>query len=117
MVEKLASEEKNWAVLTHLSALSIFIGIPFGNIIGPLVMWLIKKDVFPFVDEQGKEALNFQISMTIYILISAILIVVLIGFILLPLCLICDLVFTIIAALKASDGEHYRYPLTIRFLK
>ena len=70
------AEEKNvttWAMLCHLSALSTYIGVPFGHIILPLIIWLIKKDASPFIDEQGKESLNFQISMTIYGIIAGIL--------------------------------------------
>ncbi|MHC4819193.1 MAG: DUF4870 domain-containing protein, partial [Planctomycetota bacterium] len=94
-----------------------FIGIPFGNILGPLVIWLIKKDEMPFVDDQGKEVLNFQISLTIYAIISGILCLIFIGFLLLPAVLIFGIVMTIIGTIKASSGERYRYPFTIRFLK
>ncbi|MCK9554724.1 DUF4870 domain-containing protein [bacterium] len=101
----------------HLSALSCYIGIPFGNIIGPLVIWLIKKDEMPFVSEQGKEALNFQISMTIYAIVSFFLIFAVVGFFLLFAIAIINLIFVISAAVTASKGESYRYPLAIRFLK
>jgi len=68
-----------WAMACHLSALAGFIGIPFGHIIGPIVFWMLKKEQFPVVDENGKEALNFQISVTIYGLVCALLVLVLIG--------------------------------------
>ncbi|MDD5644576.1 MAG: DUF4870 domain-containing protein [bacterium] len=110
-------EINNWAMFCHLSALSCYIGIPFGNIIGPLVIWLIKKDEMPFVSEQGKEALNFQISMTIYAIISAFLMFVIVGFFLLFAIVIINLIFVILAAVKVSKGESYKYPLAIRFLK
>jgi uncharacterized Tic20 family protein len=103
-------------MLCHLSALAGFI-IPLGNVIGPLVIWMIKKDVYPLVDDQGKEALNFQISMTIYYIISCILILILIGIPLLIGLALFSLVVTIIAMVKASDGVAYRYPLSIRFIK
>ncbi len=106
-----------WAMLCHLTALSTYIGIPFGHIIAPLVIWLIKKDEFPFVDEQGKESLNFQISMTIYGIAAWILCFILIGFVLLPVVLVADIVFIIIATVKTNKGEAYRYPFTIRFIK
>ena len=112
----LNSEEKQWGMLAHLSALAGFI-IPFGNIGGPLLVWLLKKDGSKFVDDQGKESLNFQISMTIYLTISALLALVLIGFILFPLVALLDLVLTIVAAVRASNGEAYRYPATIRFFQ
>jgi uncharacterized protein len=105
-----------WVVLCHLTALTLFIGIPFGNIIGPLIIWLIKKHEFPSVDAHGKESLNFQISMTIYTLIAGLSVFILVGFILLPAVLIANLVLVIIAAIKASNREFYRYPLTIRLI-
>lgn len=109
-------DQNMWAMLCHLSALAGFI-IPFGNIIGPLVIWMIKKDVYPLVDDQGKEALNFQISMTIYYVVAGILILILIGIPLLIGLALFSLVVTIIAMVKASDGVAYRYPLSIRLIK
>lgn len=106
-----------WGMSAHLASLAGFIGIPLGNIIGPLVVWLIKKDEMEFVDEQGKEALNFQISMTIYAIVSALTIMLFIGIILLPIVILADLILTIVAAINARDGNHYQYPLTIRFIK
>ncbi|MCI0691316.1 DUF4870 domain-containing protein [candidate division KSB1 bacterium] len=108
-------DERTWAMLCHISTLAGFV-IPFGNIAGPLVIWMIKKDEFPLVDDQGKEALNFQISMTIYVIASIILIFLLVG---LPLLIglgLFDLIVTVIAAINANDGVKYRYPLRIRFL-
>ncbi len=106
-----------WAMFCHLAGLCAFV-LPFvGNVVGPLILWQIKKDEYPFVDEQGKEAVNFQISMTIYGLISAALSFICIGFFLLAAVGVVDLVFLLIAAVKANNGFHYRYPLTIRFIK
>lgn len=110
-------EERTWAMFCHLAALAKYVLPAFGNIIGPLVIWLIKKDQSWFVDDQGKESLNFQISMTIYLIIAGISIFVLIGIVLFPLLLILDLIFVVIAAIKANEGVPYRYPLTIRFIK
>ena len=90
---------------------------PFGNIFGPLLIWLIKRNEFPYVDAQGKEAVNFQILITIYSFISAILIVVVIGIALLGILFVWWIVLTIVASVKASDGVSYRYPLTIRIFK
>jgi len=106
-----------WAMLCHLLGLCALIGIPFGNILGPLVVWLVKRKEFDFVDEQGKEALNFQISITVYGIIAAMLIVVLIGWFLLIALAIADIVFIIIASMKANDGESYRYPYIFRLIK
>jgi len=111
------NEEYTWGMACHLSALAAFIGIPFGHILGPLVVWLIKRDQFPFVDAQGKEALNFQISMTIYAIVAFILCFVLIGIPLLIAIGILDLILVIVAAVKASTGQSYRYPLAIRFIR
>jgi uncharacterized Tic20 family protein len=88
-----------------------------GNVIAPLIIWQIKKDDYPFVNEQGKEAVNFQISMLIYGLVAGLLCFACIGLILLPAVVIVDVVFLLIAAVKANEGYHYRYPLTIRFIK
>ena len=109
-------DERLWGLFCHLSSLIGFL-IPFGNIIGPLVVWLIKKDTMPFVDDQGREALNFQISITIYVIASIVLIFVIIGIPLLIVVGFFDLIMTVIAAVKANDGVRYRYPLTIRFIK
>jgi uncharacterized Tic20 family protein len=108
-------DERTWAMLCHLSTLAGFV-IPFGNIAGPLVIWMIKKDEFPLVDDQGKEALNFQISMTIYVIASIILIFLLVGIPLLIGLGLFDLIVTVIAAINANDGVKYRYPLCIRFV-
>ncbi len=114
-------DARMWAMFCHLSALAGLVVPVIGCIIGPLIVWQIKKEEFPFVNEQGKEAVNFQISMTLYLLISAVIWIplsfVCIG-VFIPVAIsIVDLVFMLIAAVKANDGHHYRYPLTIRFIK
>jgi uncharacterized Tic20 family protein len=106
-----------WGMLCHLTSLAAYIGIPFGHILGPLIVWLIKKDEDPFVDDQGKESLNFQISMTLYILIAALFIVVLIGILMIIALVILHIVLVVIASIRSYKGERYRYPLTIRFIK
>ena len=117
MAEKNKKQEKTWGMLCHLTALSQFIGIPFGHLIGPLVIWLIKKDEYPFVNEQGKASLNFQLSMTIYAIIAGILCLVVIGIFLLIAIAIADLVLIIIASVKVSNDEKFVYPFTIQFFK
>jgi len=109
-------DERTWAMLCHISSLSGFI-IPFGNVIAPLVIWMVKKDEFALVADQGKEVVNFQISLTIYLLISVVLIILLIGIPLLIGLGLFDLIVTIIGAMKANEGAKYRYPLAIRFIK
>lgn len=110
-------EETMWAMFCHLST---FIGLLFpliGNIAGPFGIWLLKRDEYPLVDDQGKEAMNFQITMTIYYIISILLIVVIIGIPLLIAIFFFDVIMTIIAMFRASEGIRYRYPLTIRLIK
>lgn len=109
--------EYTWAMLCHLTALSAYIGVPLGNILGPLIFWLIKKDQMPLVDDQGKESLNFQISVTIYAIVAGLLILVLIGFVLIIALVIFHIVFTVIGSVKASQGVAYRYPLCIRLIR
>ncbi|MBT2748523.1 DUF4870 domain-containing protein [Lysobacter sp. ISL-42] len=103
-------------MLAHLSTLVGLI-IPFGTVLGPLVVWLIKKDTMPFVADQGKEALNFNITALIAGIVSFLLTFVLIGLVLLPLVGLAWLVLTIMAALAANKGEEYRYPWTLRLVK
>lgn len=112
-----AKPDTTFGVLCHLMSLVQFVGIPLGNVIGPLVVWLVKRNDDPFADACGKEAVNFQISMTIYMAISAILVLLFIGFFLLIAVVIANIVYTIIAAVKASEGGIYTYPFTIRFIK
>jgi len=113
----LKSEEKTFGMFCHLLAFAGIIGIPFGNVLGPLVMWLIKRNESAFVDQCGKESLNFQISITIYAIVSVILSAVLIGIPLLILVGILYIVCVIKASIKANDGETYTYPFSIRFIK
>jgi uncharacterized Tic20 family protein len=112
----LSREAKQWAMLTHLAAFAAFF-IPFGNIIGPLVAWQLKKDVDPFVANNGKEAVNFQITIALAAFVGIMLIFVAVGALLLPVLGVYWLVLTIIAGVKANDGVAYRYPMTIRFIK
>ena len=113
---QITKDERTWAMLSHFSA---FTGLlfPFGNFLAPLIIWLIKKDEMPFVEDQGKEVLNFQISMTIYLLISGILCIILIGIpILIGMVIFCFII-TIIAAISANDGKFYRYPINLKLIK
>ena len=115
-VPTLSREVRQWAMFCHFSA---FLGIwfPFGSLIGPLILWQVKREVDPFIDAQGKEALNFQITVAIASAICYLLMFVLIGFALLALVLIGALVLTIIAGIKANEGVAYRYPFTWRLIK
>lgn len=115
--KEIDKDTRMWAMICHLAALAGLVVPVVGCIIGPLVVWQIKKEEFPFVDEQGKEAVNFQISILIYGIVAGLLCFACVGIILLPAVVIFDLIFMLIAAVKANNGEHYRYPLTIRFIK
>jgi len=108
--------ERTWAMLCHIS---VFIGIiiPFGNILAPLIIWLIKKDEMSFVKDQGIQVLNFQISMTIYLMLSIFLIILLIGIPMVFGLFIINFISTIIGAIQSNDGKFYRYALSIQFIK
>jgi uncharacterized Tic20 family protein len=90
---------------------------PFGNIIGPLILWLIKRPESPLLDRTGKEVLNFQITYTIYAAVAGILCFVLVGFLILPVVFILWVVLMVVAAVRTGNGEEYKYPLTIRLLQ
>jgi len=117
------SQARTWNMLCHLSALAGFI-IPFGNILGPLIVWQIKKNEFPSVNLHGKAALNFQLTVFIVAFAAAIVAFVLsffcVGFLLIPLVVLiglAGLVFAIIAGIKANNGEDYKYPYSFNLIK
>ncbi len=116
MTEIDEKQARNWGMFCHLAGLICWLGVPFGNIIGPLVIWLLKKDEFAIVEEQGKEALNFQISITLYLIAAAFLAIFLIGIPILIGLAIAQVVLVIIATVKFSNNEPYQYPFTIRFI-
>jgi len=109
-------DERTFGMFCHLSTLIGFL-VPFGNFLGPLVIWLLKKDEMPFVDDQGREALNFQITMLFGYLICIVLMFVVVGFFLIWPLLVFDIIMVIIASIKANDGEKYRYPFAVRLIK
>ena len=112
-----SKNERQWAMGCHLSALAGY-AFPPAVVIAPLVLWLMKREDGAFIDEQGKEALNFQISILIYIMGSIVLIPVLgLGAFLLVGLVIFDFVCIIMAAIKASEGSAFRYPVCIRLIK
>lgn len=120
---ELSNDEKMWGMICHLSALAGLI-IPFGNIIAPLIVWMIKKNEMPFVDEQGKESLNFQITTTVIMFVAIVVAIVLtfvvIGFLLLPLIGLAGLgllIYVVIGGIKANNGEHFQYAFNIRLIK
>lgn len=109
-------EARLWGMLAHFAGLIGFI-IPFGNLLGPLIVWQVKKDQMPFVDDQGKESLNFQITISIAAVVCIVLMLVLIGLVLLPLLGLVALVLMVIAGIKANGGERYRYPFVLRLIQ
>jgi len=106
-----------WGMLCHATALIGIIGIPFGNIAGPLIIWLLKKNTNTFVDEQGKESLNFQLSMTIYALFAALLFLMKMGMFFLLIIAGINFILVVLASIKALNGESYTYPFKIQFIK
>jgi hypothetical protein len=114
---QVSKDEQNWAMFCHLAALSGFV-IPLGNVLGPLIVWLIKKDTMPLVNQHGKEALNFQITVLIAFVVCMVLTLVLIGLLLMFVVGVGALVLTIMAAVKVSNGQFdYKYPFTLRLIK
>jgi hypothetical protein len=112
-----SSDVRTWNVLCHATALAGFFVPWAGHILGPLIVWLAKRNDSPEIDQHGKESLNFQISMLIYNVIAGVLCLVLIGFVILAILHILNLVLVIIASIQASEGKFYRYPITIRLIK
>lgn len=124
----ISADERQWAMFAHLSALvgglltSGWAG-SLGFFIGPLVIWLAKKDTMPFVDDQGKEALNFAITVSLVCVLLMMMTVLTLGIgalLTIPLLMVIgigSLVFVILAAIKAHEGVRYRYPVTLRLVK
>ena len=134
-------EERRWASLCHLSAALMYLGVPMANFLAPLTLWLIKRNESEYVDEQGKEAVNFQLSILIYtvftvvVLIASILLAggltaltekpAFLGFgliavlclVLLLILFVADFILLIVAAIQSSRGTHYRYPFTLRLIR
>ena len=112
-----SNEERNWAVACHLGGFAFYLlGFALGHILVPLAIWLLKRDSSAFIDEHGREALNFQISVTLYAIVVGALCFVLVGFVLIPFLMGFHIVLMIVASVRASQGEPYRYPFTIRLI-
>jgi uncharacterized Tic20 family protein len=109
-------DERTWGMLAHLAAFAFFL-CPLGNLLGPLIVWLAKRDRSEFVADQGREALNFNISVILAALVCTLLVFVFIGILLGVALFIFWLASTIIAGIKASEGVRYRYPFTLRLIK
>ena len=111
-----SKEERTWAMFCHLAAFAGYV-FPMGHIIAPLVIYLVKREELPLVDDQGKESLNFEISITIYVVGALLFSFALIGIPILVGLLIFHFIVVIIATVRANSGGWYRYPITIRFIK
>jgi uncharacterized protein len=109
-------DERTWGMLAHLTTFSGLL-IPLGSVLGPLIVWLVKREQSEFVADQGKEALNFNISVLLAGVVCGALVLVFIGILLGVALFIFWLAMTIIAAIKASEGIRYRYPITLRLIK
>ncbi|MEM1406945.1 MAG: DUF4870 domain-containing protein [Bacteroidota bacterium] len=107
--------DKQWALIAHLGTLAGYI-IPFGNIIVPLVVYVSKKDESEYIREHARESLNFQITLTLLVIVAVITIVLMVGILFLIVLPIVNLIFIILAALAIDKGEFYRYPLAIKFI-
>ena len=125
---EISSEERNWAMAAHLCGLLWLAGgtgvifIPFGGLalftmLGPLIIWRTKGPSMPFAAEQAKESLNFQLTIFLLGLVCAPLMIILIGFALLSILGLLDLILVIVAAVQVSDGKPYRYPFCLRLVK
>ncbi len=109
-------EERNWATICHLSGFAFFILPPIGHVVAPLILWLLKRHDSTFIDEHGKEAVNFQISISIYGILCFILVFLVIGLAMALLLFLFWAICMIYAAIQANDGMSFRYPLIIRLL-
>ena len=115
MIEPVKKSDKDFGLLVFASS---FVGylVRLGSILGPLIIWLMKREESTFVDQCGRSCLNFKLSLLVYVIISAVLAFVGIGFIFLAILGILDLICTVLAIIKASEGKVYKYPLTIKFI-
>ena len=109
-------EQRTWAMFCHLSALAGLL-FPFGSVIGPLIVWLVKKEEMPLDAEHGRKSLNFQLTMMIAYIVCFMLMFVVVGVILLPLVALFSLIMVVVSAIKANDGKEVKYPMAIEFIK
>ena len=114
--ESVDEEIRTTAVVAHLSTFAGLV-VPFGSVIGPMAVWLTRRDRDPFIDQAGREALNFGISIAIYGSVLVVAALMLVGIPLLMVGVVAWVVLASLAAVKASQGQAYRYPLTMRFVR
>ena len=116
-IVNISRQDKNWATACHLSAFASLLMPFFGSIIGPLVCWLARRDMSEWVDENGKKALNFQLSMALYMLLCIPLCIILVGIPILFSLWLIRFVCIIIASIKTANEEPFKYPLAIPFFQ
>lgn len=112
----MTDDERKYATWMHLSGLSGYIGIPLGHVLVPLVLWLLKRKESAYVNRQGIEVLNFQLTITFYLIFSYILVFILIGLVFLPVVFLLHIIATIMATIKIHNGQDFRYPATFRVI-
>jgi uncharacterized Tic20 family protein len=110
-------DARTWAMICHLSALAGFFIPGIGFVLGPLVVWAIKRDESPFIDVQGKEALNFQLTMFLAFVVATVLVVIFVGLFLVLALAVAEVILIVIASVKVNEGVDYRYPVNLRFIK
>jgi uncharacterized Tic20 family protein len=109
-------KERRIAAICHLSGFIGFLIPPIGHLLGPLLVWLIYRDKSLFIDDQGREAVNFQLSTTFYVIASSLLVFIFVGMFLMVILSVFWLVFVVVATVRSSQGSLFRYPLNLRIL-
>jgi uncharacterized Tic20 family protein len=115
-IRELSESERNWAMLCHLSSFAGYF-FPFGGILGPLICWLSRKDESQWVNFNGKQAMNFQLSILLYMVLSIPLCFIIVGIPILVFLGLLEVICVVIASVKASKGEEFRYPISIPFIQ
>lgn len=113
---ELSESERNWAMFCHLSAFAGYF-FPFGGIIGPMICWLSRKDESLWIDQNGKQSMNFQLSILLYMVLAIPLCIIIVGIPILIFLGFLEVICIIIASVKASKGEEFKYPITIPFIQ
>lgn len=114
---EISEDERVYATWMHIAGLSSYIGVPFGHVLVPLILWAIKHKESRFIDQQGREILNFQLTITFYLIFSYILVFLLIGFLFIGVVVLLHIIASIMGAVKTYKGEEFRYPLTFRVIR
>jgi len=116
-VKTYTQSEKDWAMFCHLSALAMIIFPPFGGVIGPLICWISRRAESQWIDKNGKSSMNFQLSILLYGMLTIPLCFILIGIPIIVFLAIFNLVCVVVASIKASQGDVFKYPLSIPFIQ